>query len=283
VQHRNHLKSRPRGRFLPGAELLFALALIPVVGLSQVPHREQESAPTSVTKAQQVQLKPGFVLRVSKSEPRSITLKAEKILLPEIASAISSKLRVPIILSDLMRKQKITIEFEGLGLEPAMRLLGPQVFIDYELNGDVLVQQKPLAVYIYAYNETPPSLSATVKNNTDTLLIEGNTEEGTEQAQKGSDSTDDKPLQVKYDKQLLSIKSKKQPLTAVLAELAEILGIPFELRYESREIIDKTFNNYRLEDAIQQLSPNIRFYLRSDLQRAESIPLRIVLVAPAKS
>jgi hypothetical protein len=283
VQHRNHLKSRTSGRFLSRAELIFLLVLVPVVCLSQVPHVDREIAPTSAAKAPQGRSKPGFVLRVSKAEPNLITLKAEKILLPEIASALSNKLRVPVILSDLMRKQKITIEFEGLALEPAMRLLGPQVFIDYELNGNVLVQPKPLAIYIYAYNETPPSLSATVKSNTDTLLIEGDTEEGSDQAQKESDSKDDKPLQVKYDKQLVSIKSKKQPLTAVLAELAVTLGIPFELRYESREIIDKTFNNYRLEDAIQQLSPNVRFYLRSDLQRAESIPLRIVLVAPSKS
>jgi hypothetical protein len=259
------------------------LALAPVICLSQSPPRQQENAPISASKSQQEQRKPSFLLRVSKVQPRSITLKAEKVPLPEIASAISSKLGVPVFLSDLMRKQKVTIEFEGLSLEPAMHLLGSQVFIDYELNGDVLVRPKPLAVYIYAYNETPPSLNATVKSNTDTLLLEGNTEEGTDQAQKASDSKDDEPLQVKYDKQLLSIRAKKQPLTAVLAELAVTLGIPFELRYESREIVDKSFSNYRLEDAIQELSPNIRFYLRSDLQRAESIPLRIVLVAPAKS
>lgn len=283
MQHRNHLKSVSGGRSLSKAATVFVLALAPVICLSHSPFRQEEHAPTSASKSQQEQRKPAFLLRVSIAQPRSITLKAEKVPLPEIASAISSKLRVPVILSELMRKQKVTIEFEDLGLEPAMRLLGPQVFIDYEVNGDVLVQPKPLAVYIYAYNETPPSLSATVKSNTDTLLIEGDTEEGTDQAQKASDSKDDKPLLVKYDKQLLSIKSKKQPLTAVLAELAVTLGIPFELRYESREIVDKTINNYRLEDAIQQLSPNIRFYLRSDLQRAESIPLRIVLVAPAKS
>jgi hypothetical protein len=283
VQHRNHLKSIRGGRFLSKAVIAFGLALAPVICLSHSPFRQQEYALTSASNSQQEVRKPAFLLRVSKGQPRSITLKAEKVPLPEIASAISSKLRVPVILSDLMRKQKVTIEFEDLGLEPAMRLLGPRVFIDYEINGDVLVQPKPLAVYIYAYNETPPSLSATVKSNTDTLLIEGDTEEGTDQAQKASDSKDDKPLLVKYDKQLLSIKSKKQPLTAVLAELAVTLGIPFELRYESREIVDKTINNYHLEDAIQQLSPNIRFYLRSDLQRAESIPLRIVLVAPAKS
>jgi hypothetical protein len=282
VRYRNHLKSRPDGRVLSSAAIVFVLALAPVICLSQSPPRQQEYAPTSASKSQQEQRKPSFLLRVSKAQPRSITLKAEKVPLPEIASAISSKLGVPVILSELMRKQKVTIDFESLGLEPAMRLLGPQVFIDYEINGDVLVQPKPLSVYVYAYNETPPSLSATVKSNTDTILIEGDTEEGTDQAQKASDSKDDEPLQVKYDKQLLSIRAKKQPLTAVLAELAVTLGIPFELRYESREIVDKSFSNYRLEDAIQELSPNIRFYLRSDLQRAESIPLRIVLVAPAK-
>jgi hypothetical protein len=243
--------------------------------------KEPQGKPT--TKAGAEPEKKPSIIKVSKDLPRGITVKVEDVALTEVASGISSRLKIPVNLSELMRKQTVSLDFEGLTLEPAMRLLAPQVFVDYEYSGDASVQPKALAVYLYGYNETPPALTATVKGNSETLMIEGNTEDSTDAPSPAAGDKNEKPLEIKFEKQMVSLKSKSQPLTVVLAELASSLGIPFELRYESREVVNTSFNSYRIEDAIRRLSPNVRLYLRSDLQRAENIPLRLVLVAPAKS
>jgi hypothetical protein len=238
------------------------------------------SSPTT-NKDQAAKPKPTFTVRVSKGLPKGISLHSEKTPMPEVAAEISNRLKVPVMMSPSVRSQTVTIDFDGLTVEPAMKLLAPQVYIDYELSGDAGSQPKPLAIYLYAYNETPPALNATVKGNSETIMIEGNTEDGVDSPDVTQASKDGKPLEIKYERQMVSIQSKKQPLTAVLAQLANAIGVPFELRYDSTEVVDTGFSNYRLEDAIRQLSPNVRLYFRTDLQRVESVPLRIVLVAPA--
>ena len=269
------LNSRPTG-----LALVLAFFCFSVVVVAQESKESQVKPPPKVAPEQ---AKKPAIIKISKDSPRAITVKVDDVALTEVASKISSGIKIPVNLSDLMRKQKVSVDFEGLTLEPAMRLLAPQVYVDYEYSGDPSAPPKALAVYLYGYNETPPALTATVKGNSETLMIEGNTEDSTEAPSPAGGDKNEKPLEIKFDKRLVSLKSKSQPLTVVLAELAGSMGIPFELRYESREVVNTNFDSYRIEDAIQRLSPNVRLYLRSDLQRAENIPLRLVLVAPAKS
>jgi hypothetical protein len=231
-----------------------------------------KKAPTNKPKAQPV-------VKVTDGPPVLITVKADGVPLSRVTAELSRELKVPFMMSDLIGKQDANkLEFEDLTLEAAVRLLSPQVYIDYELAGDGASQPKPLAVYLYGYNEAPPPLTAAVKGNSEILMIEGNTEDGVDGQ---IASAEEKPIKVQYEKQLLSVQSKKQPLTAVLYEIATTLGVPFELRYESKELVDTSFVNYRLEDAIRRLSPNVRLYYRADLLRSENTPLRLVLVAPA--
>jgi antitoxin component of RelBE/YafQ-DinJ toxin-antitoxin module len=119
-----------------------------------------------------------------------------------------------------------------------------------------------------------------VKGTSEAILIEGDTEEGTgdEEAQKKRD--EENPLKVSYARNNLSVRARKQPLTVVLFKIASELGIPFELRYESPEVVDVDFNNYTVEQAIRGLSPAVRLFYRTDLQTYEMQPLRIVLGAP---
>jgi hypothetical protein len=231
-----------------------------------------KKAPADKPKAQPV-------VKVTQGPPALITVKADGVPMPKVTAELSRALKVPFLTSDLISKQEASkLEFEDLTLEAAVRYLAPQGYIDYELTGDGAAQPKPLAVYLYGYNEAPPPLTATVKGNSEVLMIEGNTEDGVDGQVAAAE---EKPIKVQYEKQLLSVQSKKQPLTAVLYEIASTLGVPFELRYESKELVDTSFANYRLEDAIRRLSPNVRLYYRADLQRSENTPLRLVLVAPA--
>ena len=177
-----------------------------------------------------------------------------------------------------MEKQKVTVDFGGLNLEATLRMLAPQPYVDYVTGGDDPEQPKPLAVYLQGANEHPPSSTASVRGSSEAILIEGNTEDSTDgQAQ----TKEEDPLKVTFANNQLSVRAHKQPLSVVLFRIANEIGVPFELRYESPEVIDVEFSNYSLEQAVRSLSPEVRFYYRLDLQTFQAQPLRMVLVAPA--
>ena len=81
----------------------------------------------------------------------------------------------------------------------------------------------------------------------------------------------------------MTLHAKRQPLTAVLFEVANKVDIPFEMKYDSSEIVDVDLNNATMEQVVRTLSPNIRLYQRTDLQTYETRPLRIVLAPPANA
>lgn len=216
-------------------------------------------------------------VRMTKAAPHTFTVKARDAALPEIAGEISRQLKIPFTLSPLLEKQRVTLDFGGLNLEATLRMLAPQAYIDYVTGGDD-PEPHPLAVYLQGANERPPAATAAVHGNSEAILIEGNTEDGLDdQAQK----KDEDPLTVTFSNNLLSVRAHKQPLSVVLYKVAQEMGVPFELRYESPQIVDVEFTNYSLEQALKSLSPEVRFYYRLDLQTFQAQPLRMVLVAPA--
>lgn len=219
-------------------------------------------------------------LRVRKGTPAQISLKAKDSPLTEIAAELSKKIEAPVFLSNLMRQQRVTHDFSDIPLEGAVRILAPQPYIDYEVSGDPASQPRPIGVYLHALNEEPPDPSAVVKGESESILISGHTEEGTEAYEKAREK-DDLPLRVKVEKSYVSVRARKQPLAAVLAEIASKVDIPFEMKYESGELVDVDFNGYTIDQAVRSLAPNIRLYMRTDLSSYENRPLRLVLVPPA--
>src|SRR4030095_11577953 len=190
----------------------------------------------------------------------------------EIAGDLSKRLGTQVILGRTMAKETLSHEFEDLPLEFALRLLAPQVYVDYEIRGD----SKPtmLAVYLVGVGDPDPSLSEVVHSSSQAMMIEGNTEDVVEE------SSANDPLQVELEDNQLTIKSKKQPLVAVVLAVAELLSVPAEIKYESSEIVDTEIKDTPFEDAIPKLSPNIRLYVRADLTRTKRTPLRLALVSP---
>lgn len=217
-------------------------------------------------------------VRMTKAAPHTFTVRAKDASLPEITREISRLLRVPVSLSPLLEKQKVTLDFGGLNLEATLRMLAPQAYVDYVTGGDDPEQPRPLAVYLQGANERPPSMTASVRGSSEAILIEGNTEDGTDGDEQ---KKEEDPLTVTYANNLLSVRAHKQPLSVVLYRVATEMGVPFEMRYETPEVIDVEFSNYTLEQALKSLSPGVRFYYRLDLQTFQSQPLRMVLVPPA--
>jgi hypothetical protein len=247
---------------------------------SPAPAAKQRPAPRSSTPAAAAAntAKPLWNLKVTKRTPVSLSLSAKNGALTEIAADLSKRLKVPVFLTPLMQRQRITQEFETLPLEGALRLLAPQVYVDYELSGDG-APPKPVGIYLQGMNEQPPAEASVVKGDSEAILIEGNTEDGLEATNVKDD--DNSPLRVRVEKNQLSVKARKQPLTAVLYEIASKVDIPFEMKYESTELVDVDFNNFTIEQAVRTLSPNIRLYQRTNLTSYEVRPLRLVLVSPA--
>lgn len=222
--------------------------------------------------------KPAFTLLVKSQPILNVSLKAEKAKLAEIGEALSKKLKIPVFLGAGVEKELISTEFSELTFEPAMQLLAPAVYIDYEVRTGSGTPPRPLGVFFYAANQPEPSTTAVVTGSTQSLLIEGDTEEGVEpETEEERKKRDEAPLKVSYDNSLMSVKAKKQPLALVLLKIGEELGIPVDIQSDATEIIDIEVSKMPVEDVVRQLSPNIQLFLRADLGRAERRALRLVL------
>ena len=218
-----------------------------------------------------------FKLRITNDQIIGISLKAKDVSLKAIASELSKQLKIPVLLTPIIEKHVVTVDFSDLVIEPAMQMLAPQVFIDYEIDTTPGKQPRPVAIYLQGYNERPPADNAVVKSNSDVMVIEGNTEDdGT------AKEDEDEDLRITFDKGQLSVKSKKQPLVVVLYGIANQLGIPLEVKNEVLDPVTVNINKSSVESALQELGPNIRLYLRADLMVGDRRPLRLVLVGPDK-
>jgi hypothetical protein len=253
---------------------ILLMALVLGIGIL-VPHRHtraQESKPAPA----RIPARPDYALRISTKDVIAISLKAEKIQLSSIAAEISRKLKVPVILGRAAGKREVSTDFKDLTLEPALQLLAPQVYVDYEINRLPGALPQPVGIYLNEEDDTPPAINAVVANNSQALLIEGNTEDGVETPESAQK---EQPLRVIYERSALTVKAKQQPLSVVLYKIANEVSIPFEMKGDAGEVVDLDINKSSLEDAIVRMSPNVRLYVRVDLRRLERRPFLIVLLA----
>jgi hypothetical protein len=222
------------------------------------------------------QAKQTWSVKMSKSAPHTFTVKSADSKLSEVVAEISRLAKVPMTLSPSMQKQRVSLDFGGLNFDATLRMLAPQPVVDYESGGDD-PQPRALAVYLQGLNETPPAPGPEMRGSSQAILIEGDTEEGTEREAKEEED----PLKVTYTNSQLSVRARKQPLSVVLFRVASEMGVPFDLRYETPQIIDVDFNDQPLDQAVRSLSPEVRFYYRQDLQTFQIQPLRLALVSPS--
>lgn len=239
----------------------------------------QPAAPTPEKKTEQAAKDPKlpFTLRVTNDQIIGLSLKAKDVSLKAIASELSKQLKIPFLLTPIVEKHMVTVDFSDLVLEPAMQMLAPQVFIDYEIDTTPGKQPRPVAVFLQGYNERPPADNAAVRSVSDIMVIEGDTEEGVD-----SKKEEDEDLKITFENGQLSVKSKKQPLIVVLYGIANQLKIPLEVKTEVTDLVTVNINKSSVESALQELGPNIRLYLRADLMVGDRRPLRLVLVGPDK-
>ena len=227
--------------------------------------------------------KPAFEMMVKARPILNISLKAEKAKLSEVAQELSKRLKTPVFLGPERQNEMISIEFSELTLEPALRLMSPTVYVDYEIDTGSNKPPKPLGIFFYDANQGEPPLTAVVTGSSQSFLVEGDTEDGVEpQTEDDKKKVEEQPLRVSYENSALTVKAKKQPLPLVLLKIGEELGIPVDIQNENRSIVDTEISKLPVEDVLRQLSPNIRLFVRADLTRAERRALRLVLAEPTK-
>ena len=225
-----------------------------------------------------------FVVKTKTRPILNISMKAAKAKMSEVAQELSKQLKVPIFLGPERQNELVTIEFSELTLEPALQLLSPTVYVDYEIDTGSGAQPKALGIYLFDTNQGEPPLTASVNGSTQSLLVEGNTEDGVEPATDDEKKKrEEQPLRIAFKDNLLSVKAKKQPLALVLLKIGEELGIPVDIQQQSMAIVNAEISKLPVEDVVRQLSPHIRLFLRADLTRAERRALRLVLAEPLKT
>jgi hypothetical protein len=257
------------------------LCLVPVTGLRAQQTSPPEPAPKhtpTVSQPAPEKPKPSFKLTVKTRPILNISLKAEKAKISEVAQELSQRLKVPVFLGPQRQNELITIEFSELTLEPALQLMSHAVYVDYEIDTGSLEPPKPLGVFFYDLNQGEPPLTAVVSGSTQSLLIEGDTEDGVElQTEEDKKRAAEQSLRVSFKNNLLSIKAKDQPLQILLLKLGQELGVPVDIQDEAPKVVNAEISKLSVEDAIRQLAPNIRMFVRADLTRAERRVLRLVL------
>lgn len=246
-------------------------------------NKSAEKTDSNNNEANQVQpnkaTKPPFTLTVTEDQIIGISLKAQDATVKEIAAELSKRLRIPIAMTPIIEKHRVTVNFSDLVLEPAMQQLAPQVFIDYEIDMTPGKAPRPLGIFLQGYNEAAPPENAVVHGSSDVMIIEGDTEDTGEDKNKDEKEQE---LKVTYAKGELTVVAKKQPVVVVLYAIANELGIPLQVTHEIVDPISVNVQKASVESALQQISANIRLYLRADLMTQERKPLRIVLVGPDK-
>ena len=275
VVHRAYVKS-----------LFAALVLLvcTATAFSQQPQPEKKPAEKDAkTQTAKPGVKPPYTLTVKTRPILNISLKAEKANMADVAQDLSKRLKIPVFLGTERQKELLSIEFSELMLEPALQLLSPSVYIDYEIETGSQEQPKALGVFLYDTNQGEPPVSAVIHAATQTMLIEGNTEDGDESEEEDPKKEEEKPLRVSYLNYQLSVKAKQQPLPLVVAKIGETIGVPVDIQSESMDVVDANISKLSVEDALRQLSPYIKVFVRADLARSERRVLRLVLVGPPKA
>jgi len=271
-----------RGTSLSALACLACLVLF-TTSLAQKPAAPETDAKQTAKPAATKQQP--YNVKIKKNPLLIISIKAEKAKMSDVAQELSKQLKVPIFLGPERQNELLTIEFNELTLEPALQLMSPTVYVDYEIETGSGTAPKPLGIYFFDANQGEPPLTQVVNGSTQSMLIEGNTEDGVEpETDADKKKAEEEPLKVTFKDNLLTVRAKKQPLALVLLKIGEELGVPVDIQeMNNSAIIDAEFSKLPIEDLVRQLSPHIRLYLRADLTRAERRALRLVLAEPPKA
>ena len=203
-----------------------------------------------------------------------VTLTASETPLGEIAGKLAESLGTTIEVSESARDFRVTTALDEQPLDLTLRELAPQAFIDGTLTGGT-GQTTILTIHLRSAGESAPPLDKLKTRTAETFMISGHTEDAALDPLEGG-------LDVTYRNGRLRVLAKRQALSVVVARLAEVLDIPFELVGDSREMVDVSLSEATIEQVVVALTPSVKLYHRRDLATLTTTPVRLVIEEPSK-
>jgi hypothetical protein len=165
VVHRAHVKNL-------FAALVFILCTTAAFGQQPDKNPVQKPADKDAKAAtEKPGVKPAYTLTVKTRPILNISLKAEKANMAEVAQDLSKRLKVPVFLGTERQKELLSIEFSELTLEPALQLLAPTVYVDYEIESGGQNPPRVLGIFLYDVGQAEPPASAVVHGSNQAMLV----------------------------------------------------------------------------------------------------------------
>lgn len=201
-----------------------------------------------------------------------VTLTASGEPLGNVAERLAKKLGTAIDVSAAARTFRVTTELDRQPLDLTLRELAPQAYVDGILTGGT-GKTAVLSIHLRSAGEAAPPLEELAKRSSEVVMFSGNTEDPDIDPLEGK-------LDVTYRNGRLRVFARQQPLSVVVARIADAIGIPLELIGDSREMVDVAVTDAALEQVMSALTPSVKLYHRKDLATFQMTPVRLVLQEP---
>jgi hypothetical protein len=265
---------------------LLALAAPPLEAQTAAPR----PAPSATARAAAPKASPdaplAFTLTVTPE--RTVILTSEKAKAVDIAQSLEKALKLPVRMSPLVARQLVTLKLNRVPVEDLLRALAPQVYIDYEVRWER--PEDWVGVELTGFNEHEP---ATPVQPRAFMVIAGSTEDASateetmarEQAKQDEEKLKRDPpvagpvLDVSVKDGLVSIRARKQMVTAVLLDVASRAGLGFETRGQlDQDFIDLDVRGLSVDQLPATLArPNFGVLMRRNLTAGETRPVAVLL------
>jgi hypothetical protein len=222
-----------------------------------------------------------------------VTFTAAKAKASDIGVALEKQLKVPVHMSPLVARQLITLKLDRVPVENLFQALAPQIYLDYEARWD-RPQEDWVAIELTGFNEREPStpvepkafmvLAGSTEDETVTEETMAQEQAATDAAKLKKDPPKEGPvLDVSVKDGLVSIRARRQMVTAILLDVASKAGMGFETRGQlDQAFIDLDVRGLPVEQLPAAVArPNFGVLMRRNVTAGVSRPVAVLLGAEA--
>jgi len=259
---------------------LSAVLLISAGVQQTSPQPTSASKPSSARSARVSSSSPPFVLKVTGGILGTVEVQTKQVETKAILERLKADLKIPIHSSGLVAQHKADLSMQGSSVVQLLLALAPVVLADIEV-GETPEDELWKGIHLIGYNEKEPERALRPSGF---LIIAGTiNQDGTisppdpdADDKKASDAMLEEPkdtpmLAVVVKDGRVTLKSRKQPLVALLNEVAQRANVPFDLRGEADMFpFDIDLADMPLRDLPVALGrPGVRLLVRRNLGTGE--------------
>lgn len=283
-----------KARRIQGWLLTAALAAGPGFATAQAPATASPTRKPPVTGVATPTPKPtppAFTLKVTPQRVATLTAKEAKAA--DIGVGLAKELGVPVRMSALVARREVTLKLTQVPIENLFLALAPQVYIDYEVRWDQ-AQEDWVGVELTGFNEREPRTPVEQKAF---LVLAGSTEDESvteetmakDQAERDEENLKKDPpregpvLDVSVKNGLVSVRARRQMVTAILLDVASKAGLGFETRGElDQTLIDLDVRGLPVEQIPAVVArPGVALLMRRNLTTGGTRPVAMLLGSEA--